>query len=58
MTVEIDLINRRVGISEEGKALAVMLTKMGLESEVINGGKHLKVVIPPTRAGIHCNYIY
>ena len=59
MTVEIDLINRRVGISEEGKALAVMLTKMGLESEVIDGGKHLKVVIPPTRADIlhNCDII-
>ena len=51
MTVEVDLINRKVGICEEAKDLAVMLTKMGLDSEVVEGGKCLKVIVPPTRSG-------
>jgi len=32
--------------------MARLLTKMCLESEVIDGGKNLKVEIPPTRADI------
>lgn len=38
--------------SIDGKAMARLLTKMCLESEVLDDGKHLKVEVPPTRADI------
>ena len=49
--VPVDLINRSVGISESPESVAQLLTRMCLKSEVAEDGKHIKVEIPPTRAG-------
>ena len=44
-------INRGVGIREGAESVATLLTRMCLRSEVIEGGKSVKIEIPPTRAG-------
>ena len=45
-------INRGVGINEGAESIAKLLTKMCLRSQVIEGGKSIKIEIPPTRAGM------
>lgn len=49
--VPVDVINRGVGISESAESIAKLLTKMCLRSEVAEGGRSVKIEIPPTRAG-------
>ena len=49
--VPVSLINQRVGIRETADTIATLLTRMCLCSEVVDGGKAVKVEIPPTRAG-------
>jgi len=39
------------GISESAESIAKLLTKMCLRSEVAEGGRSIKIEIPPTRAG-------
>ena len=46
-----ELINKRIGISEEASTIANLLTRMCLRSEVVDEGKSINVEIPPTRAG-------
>ncbi|XP_060577710.1 phenylalanine--tRNA ligase beta subunit-like, partial [Ruditapes philippinarum] len=50
--VNVEEINKKVGINIEGDKMARLLTKMYLESEVIDGGKNIRVEVPPTRADI------
>ena len=50
--VTVDDINRVVGINEGAESVATLLTKMCLRSEVIEGGRSVKIEIPPTRAGV------
>ncbi|CAI8007637.1 Phenylalanine--tRNA ligase beta subunit [Geodia barretti] len=45
-------INRGVGINEGAESIAKLLTKMCLRSQVIEGGKSIKIEIPPTRADV------
>ncbi|XP_031564796.1 phenylalanine--tRNA ligase beta subunit-like [Actinia tenebrosa] len=45
-------INKKIGIKETPENLAKMLTRMCLVSEVVEGGKGIKVEIPPTRADV------
>ena len=47
-----DAINHSIGISESAESIAKLLTRMCLRSEVIDGGKSIKIEIPPTRAGM------
>ena len=54
--VPVDLFNRRIGISEGAESIAKLLTRMCLKSEVVEGGKCVKVEIPPTRAGLWSAY--
>ena len=49
--VSVELINKRIGISEEASTIANLLTRMCLRSEVVDEGKSINVEIPPTRAG-------
>ena len=49
-------INRGVGINEGAESIAKLLTKMCLRSQVIEGGKSIKIEIPPTRAGM-CRFV-
>ena len=46
-----ELINKRIGISEEASTIANLLTRMCLKSEVVDEGKSIQVEVPPTRAG-------
>ena len=41
-----------LGNRESPERVADLLTRMCLESEVIDGGKNVRVEIPPTRADI------
>jgi phenylalanyl-tRNA synthetase beta chain len=50
--VTVDDINRVVGINEGAESVATLLTKMCLRSEVIEGGRSVKIEIPPTRADV------
>ena len=45
------VINRGVGINESPEAIAKLLTRMCLKSEVTKDGTGVCVEIPPTRAG-------
>jgi phenylalanyl-tRNA synthetase beta chain len=45
-------INRGIGINEGAESIAKLLTKMCLRSQVIEGGKSVKIEIPPTRADV------
>ena len=38
--------------SISGEEMAKYLTRMCLQSEVVDGGKNVKVEVPPIRAGI------
>ena len=40
-----------MGINEGAESVAMLLTRMCLRSEVVEGGKSVKIEIPPTRAG-------
>lgn len=51
-SVNVEDINKKVGIDISGEEMARLLTKMYLESEVVDGGKNLTVEIPPTRADV------
>ncbi|XP_071945670.1 phenylalanine--tRNA ligase beta subunit-like [Antedon mediterranea] len=50
--ISADLINRQIGINETAEDIASLLTKMCLASEVVEGGKKVKVEVPPTRADV------
>lgn len=47
--VDVNEINKRVGISESAENIARLLTKMCLTSEVKDNGKLLEVEVPPNR---------
>ena len=49
--VPVKVINRGVGINESPEAIAKLLTRMCLKSEVTKDGTGVCVEIPPTRAG-------
>lgn len=49
--IDVDYMNRRVGINIEASRMAALLSKMCLDSEVVNE-KQIKVKIPPTRSDI------
>lgn len=50
--VDVELINKRIGINVTGEEMARLLTRMCLKSEAIDGGRSLKVEVPPTRADV------
>ena len=50
--VPVDMINRSAGISESADSIAKLLTRMCLKSEVADNGSHVKIEVPPTRAGV------
>jgi len=50
--VSVDDINRTVGIGESSEKIAELLTRMCLESEVVQSGSMIKVKIPPTRSDV------
>lgn len=57
-TVPVEEINKRIGITEDAKSLAELLTKMSLTTTV-DGSSKLNVVIPPTRSDVlHACDIY
>ncbi|XP_052760475.1 phenylalanine--tRNA ligase beta subunit-like [Mya arenaria] len=51
-TVDVEDINKKIGINITGEEMARLLSKMCMESEAINGGKNVKVEIPPTRRDV------
>lgn len=51
-TIDVETINKKVGISEEAELLATLLTKMCLKSEVSEDGNQLLVQVPPTRTDV------
>ncbi|ESO90473.1 hypothetical protein LOTGIDRAFT_217906 [Lottia gigantea] len=50
--VNVERINKQVGINISAEDMARYLTKMCLQSEVLKDGKNLRVEIPPTRSDI------
>ncbi|XP_071805710.1 phenylalanine--tRNA ligase beta subunit-like [Asterias amurensis] len=48
----VELINNRIGIKEDADAVASLLTRMCLSSEVIDNKKRLVVEVPPNRADV------
>lgn len=50
--INVDRINKQIGSSMTPADMAAHLSRMCLDSEVIEDGKSLKVLIPPTRADI------
>lgn len=48
-TINVEDVNRKVGINISAQEMSKLLTKMCLQCEVISGGKEIKVEIPPTR---------
>ena len=50
--INVDRINRQIGVTMTAEDMATRLSRMCLESEVIDKGKSLRVEIPPTRADI------
>ncbi|XP_066145174.1 phenylalanine--tRNA ligase beta subunit isoform X1 [Euwallacea fornicatus] len=58
-TILAEKANKLIGIGEESKSIAELLSRMCLKSELLPGGKELKVTIPPTRHDvIHACDIY
>ncbi|XP_052286915.1 phenylalanine--tRNA ligase beta subunit-like [Dreissena polymorpha] len=51
-TIDVSDVNKKIGINITGAAMAKLLSRMGMESEAINGGKNVKVEVPPTRADV------
>lgn len=47
--VKVEEVNKSIGISKPGKDLADLLSKMCLQSELLEGKEDIKVVVPPTR---------
>ncbi|XP_071146893.1 phenylalanine--tRNA ligase beta subunit-like isoform X2 [Mytilus edulis] len=47
--VDVDDVNKKVGISISADTMSNLLTKMCLKSEVLPGGVKIRVEIPPTR---------
>lgn len=47
--VDVQDVNKKVGISISAEKMCELLTKMCLPSEVLQGGERIKVEIPPTR---------
>lgn len=50
--VSVDHVNKRVGFNVNGDEMAKLLTRMCLKSESVDGGKNVKVEVPPTRADV------
>uniref|UniRef100_A0A914X3S7 Phenylalanine--tRNA ligase beta subunit n=1 Tax=Plectus sambesii TaxID=2011161 RepID=A0A914X3S7_9BILA len=48
-SVEVEMINRKIGINLKAEEMADLLTRMCLQSTVANDGRSLQVTIPPTR---------
>lgn len=59
--MEVEKINKKIGIDITGKEITELLSKMCLQSVIDdNEGKFVKVTIPPTRAGkqkVNVSYI-
>ncbi len=51
-TVDVELVNRNIGIKETAGTIANHLTKMCLQSEVTDNGDTIRVEVPPTRPGM------
>ena len=50
--INVERINKQIGVVMTAEEMATRLTRMCLDSEVTDEGKSLKVQIPPTRADI------
>ncbi|XP_046850860.1 phenylalanine--tRNA ligase beta subunit-like [Xenia sp. Carnegie-2017] len=50
--ISVEKTNIKVGIKENAEAIADLLTRMCLNSEVKNDGENIEVEIPPTRADV------
>ena len=50
--INVDRINKQIGVVMTAEEMASRLTRMCLDSEVIEEGRSLRVRIPPTRADI------
>ena len=50
--INVERINKQIGVVMTAEEMAARLTRMCLDSEVMDEGKSLKVQIPPTRADI------
>ena len=48
--MEVEKINKKIGISAKPEKIAELLSTMCLES-VVDDNKFVKVTVPPTRAG-------
>lgn len=48
--MEVEKINRKIGINAKAEKIAELLSTMCLES-VVDDNKFVKVTVPPTRAG-------
>ncbi|KAK7476536.1 hypothetical protein BaRGS_00032216 [Batillaria attramentaria] len=53
--IQVDRFNKQIGVTMTADEMASCLTRMCLDSEVIEGGKSLQVQVPPTRADILLN---
>ena len=49
--MEVEKINKKIGINVKAEKIADLLSIMSLQSVVDDDGKFIKVTIPPTRAG-------
>ena len=49
--MEVEKINKKIGINVKAEKIADLLSIMCLQSVVDDDNKHIKVTIPPTRAG-------
>lgn len=50
--IQVDRVNKQIGVTMSAEDMAAHLTRMCLVSEVIDEGKSLRVQVPPTRADI------
>ncbi|KAL3862124.1 hypothetical protein ACJMK2_008114 [Sinanodonta woodiana] len=50
--VDVMDVNDKIGIRIDAETMATLLTRMCLESKVIDGGKSLEVEVPPIRADV------
>ena len=56
--VGVDKINKAVGIDQSADAIAELLTRMCLKSEVCEDNKSVSVEVPPTRAGTSYTFVF
>lgn len=52
MEVEVDYINRCVGVDLHAAAIAELLSRMALTAEAVRDGQAVSVEVPPTRSDV------